>query len=118
MSVLLLHLLATSLNAYYYESVNWAANNGIVTGLGNTGTFGPDNICSRSHIMTFLWRTEKSPIISDEKNPFPDINRDDYFYHSVLWANDKKITTGYGDTNKFMPYEPCSRAQILTFLWR
>ena len=102
-------------NAYYYDAVLWAVERGITTGTGED-TFSPDSVCTRAQIVTFLWRLDGSDII-DTNNPFADVQNDDYFYSPVLWAVNKGVTTGTSAAG-FSPEAPCTRAQIVTFLYR
>lgn len=107
----------TNPEAYYYKAVKWAAENGIVQGVGNTGRFMPDEPCTRGHIVTFLWRAKGSEKV--DTNPrFSDVEADAYYYDAVKWAVENVITSGVGDTGKFMPDNICSRAQTVSFLHR
>ena len=101
--------------SYYYDAVLWAAENGITKGTGDT-TFSPNMTCSRAQIVTFLWRSEKSPA-SGTVNPFADVKSTAYYADAVLWAVKKDITKGTTSTT-FSPDADCTRAQIVTFLWR
>ena len=101
--------------SYYYNAVLWAVENGITTGTGDT-TFSPDATCSRGQIVTFLWRSQNSPA-AGSVNPFTDVTSADYYANAVLWAVKEEITTGTSDTT-FSPANNCTRAQIVTFLWR
>ena len=100
---------------YYYDAVLWAVEQGITTGTTAT-TFRPDQTCTRGQIVTFLWRYNDTPPIGDE-NPFEDVPYGEYYYDAVLWAVDKGITTGTTPTT-FRPNATCTRAQIVTFLFR
>ena len=102
-------------DAYYYNAVLWAVENGI-TGGTSTTTFSPDAPCSRGQIVAFLWRSKQSPMVAAE-NPFMDVNAADYYHNAVLWAAENGITGGTG-ANTFSPDAPCTRAQIVTFLYR
>lgn len=102
-------------DAYYYNAVLWAVENGI-TGGTSTTTFSPDAPCSRGQIVAFLWRSKQSPMVAAE-NPFMDVNAADYYHNAVLWAAENSITGGTG-ANTFSPDAPCTRAQIVTFLYR
>lgn len=93
----------------------WAVENGITQGTSDT-TFDPDATCSRAQIVAFLWRSEKSPA-SGTANPFADVQSTDYYADAVLWAFEEDITKGTADT-AFSPSADCTRAQIVTFLWR
>ena len=101
--------------SYYYDAVLWAVENGITQGTSDT-TFDPNATCSRAQIVAFLWRSEKSPA-SGMTNPFADVKSTDYYADAVLWAFQKDITKGTADT-AFSPSADCTRAQIVTFLWR
>ena len=104
-----------STDAYYYEAVKWAAENGITGGTGDAA-FSPDAVCSRAQIVAFLWRSEKSPA-AGTANPFADVKADAYYAAAVQWAVETGVTQGTGDT-AFSPDADCTRAQIVTFLWR
>ena len=101
--------------SYYYDAVLWAVENGITKGTGDT-TFSPNMTCSRAQIVAFLWRSEKSPA-SGTVNPFADVKSTAYYADAVLWAVKKDITKGTTNTT-FSPDADCTRAQIVTFLWR
>lgn len=102
-------------DAYYYEAVKWAAENGITGGVGNS-LFAPNQPCTRAQIVTFLWRSEKSPDASGT-NTFEDVQSGAYYSVAVLWALDEGITKGYTAT-QFVPNGVCNRAQIATFIFR
>ena len=101
--------------SYYYEAVLWAVENGITVGTSAT-TFSPELTCSRAHIVTFLWRAANSPSVKTD-NPFTDVAADAYYIDAVLWAVKHKITVGT-TLSTFSPDEGCTRAQIVTFLYR
>ena len=101
--------------SYYYNAVLWAVENDITKGTSGS-TFSPDAICSRAQIITFLWRSEKSPA-AGTANPFVDVKSTAYYADAVLWAVKKGITMGTTSTT-FSPDADCTRAQIVTFLWR
>lgn len=101
--------------SYYYEAVLWAVENGITVGTSAT-TFSPELTCSRAHIVTFLWRAANSPSVKMD-NPFTDVAADAYYIDAVLWAVKHKITVGT-TLSTFSPDEGCTRAQIVTFLYR
>ena len=101
--------------SYYYEAVLWAVENGITVGTSAT-TFSPELTCSRAHIVTFLWRAANSPSVK-MANPFTDVAADAYYIDAVLWAVKHKITVGT-TLSTFSPDEGCTRAQIVTFLYR
>ena len=101
---------------YYYKAVLWAVEKGITNGTSET-TFDPDETCTRGQIVTFLWRREGMPAPTGANNPFADVKPSAYFGSAVLWAVEKGITNGTSETT-FEPNEDCTRAQIVTFLWR
>ena len=101
--------------SYYYDAVLWAVENGITKGTSDT-TFSPDADCTRAQIVTFLWRSQASPA-AGTVNPFTDVAVDAYYNSAVLWAVENGITTGTTATT-FSPNNDCTRAQIVTFLWR
>ena len=101
--------------SYYYDAVLWAVENGITKGTSDT-TFSPDATCSRAQIVAFLWRSEKSPA-AGTANPFADVKSTAYYADAVLWAVKEDITKGTTNTT-FSPDADCTRAQIVTFLWR
>lgn len=103
-------------NDYYYDAVNWSAENGITTGIDSLH-FAPDLVCTRAQAVTFLWRATGSPEPANRENPFTDVKDTDYFCKAVLWAVEEGITTGTSETT-FSPDMMCSRAHIVTFLWR
>ena len=102
--------------SYYEEAVDWAVKNGITTGTGNN-YFTPDGICTRAQAVTFLWRVAGSPTPKTEAMPFEDVLDGSYYYEAVLWAVENGITVGTSATT-FSPELTCSRAHIVTFLWR
>ncbi len=102
--------------AYYVEPVNWAVANGITNGTSET-TFSPDRICTRGQVVTFLWRAKGSPTPQRTDNPFTDVAEGAYYYHAILWAVEQGITNGTSPTT-FGPDNPCTRGQVVTFLWR
>lgn len=101
--------------SYYYDAVLWAVENGITKGTSET-MFSPDATCSRAQIVAFLWRSEKSPA-AGSRNPFADVKSTAYYADAVLWAVKEDITKGSTNTT-FSPDADCTRAQIVTFLWR
>ena len=100
---------------YYYNAVLWAVEQGITTGL-NATTFGPDVTVDRGQVATFLYRAA-SAAKPNTFNPFTDVKTTAYNYDAILWAYDNRITTGTSDTT-FSPDASCTRAQIVTFLYR
>ena len=101
---------------YYYKAVLWAVEKGITNGTSET-TFDPDETCTRGQIVTFLWRREGKPAPTGANNPFADVKPSAYFGSAVLWAVEMGITNGTSETT-FEPNEDCTRAQVVTFLWR
>ncbi len=101
---------------YYSDAVAWAVENGVTEGTSET-TFSPDLSCSRAEIVTFLWRAAGSPEPENAGNSFTDVNTDAYYGKAVLWAVANDITNGTGGTT-FSPDATCTRAQIVTFLYR
>ena len=102
--------------AYYEDAVAWAVKNGITAGASDT-TFAPDATCTRAQAVTFLWRAAGSPAPKSTEMPFADVAADSYYYSAVLWAMENGITSGTG-ADTFSPDATCTRAQIVTFLWR
>ncbi|MBQ7474818.1 MAG: S-layer homology domain-containing protein [Clostridia bacterium] len=103
-------------DAFYAEPVRWAVRSGITAGTSKT-TFSPDDGCTRGQVVTFLWRSAGEPEPKGEKNPFVDVGESDYYYKAVMWAVENGITAGTSKTT-FSPDDTCTRAQIVTFLWR
>ncbi len=99
-----------------HDAIDWAIVNKITAGTSAT-TFSPSDDCTRAQIVTFLWRAAGSPEPKTAKNPFQDVREKDYFYKAVLWAVENGITSGTSKT-KFSPNDACTRAQVVTFLWR
>ncbi len=104
-----------AVDAYYADAVLWAVENKIVLGVSET-KFDPDGICTRAQIVTLLWRAAESPT-ADSANPFTDVAADAYYADAVLWAVGKEITIGTSGTT-FSPNRICTRAEIVTFLYR
>ena len=102
--------------SYYEEAVDWAESNGITNGTDATH-FSPDELCTRAQAVTFLWRKAGSPAPKSDVMPFTDVPAGSYYYDAVLWAVENGITLGTSATT-FSPNETCTRAHIVTFLWR
>ena len=100
---------------YFYDAVKWAAEKGITSGTDATH-FGPNAVCTRAQIVTFLWRTTGSPE-PKSTGSFADVPTDSYYAKAVAWAVENGITGGTGD-GKFSPDATCTRAQAVTFLYR
>ena len=103
-------------NAYYAKAVQWAYEQGITGGTTAT-TFSPDDTCTRGQMATFLWRRAGSPAITGNAVPFADVPEEKYYAKAVQWAYERKITSGTTATT-FSPNDPCTRAQMVTFLYR
>ena len=101
--------------SYYYDAVLWAVEQGITKGTSDT-MFSPDATCTRAQIVTFLWRSQKSPA-AGTANPFTDVKASAYYADAVLWAVKEDVTKGTTNTT-FSPDANCTRAQIVTFIWR
>ena len=101
--------------AFYYDAVLWALEQDITQGMGG-GLFQPDGNCSRAQVVTFLWRLAGKPAASTE-TPFTDVPAGKWYADAVAWAVEQEITEGMGG-GLFQPDGNCSRAQIVTFLWR
>ena len=103
---------------FYHDPVLWAIsqNPQITTGVTDT-TFMPDRICTRAHVVTFLWRANGCPEPTNTTNTFKDVPNGKYYTKAVLWAAETGITTGYSD-GTFRPDDECTRGQVVTFLWR
>ena len=114
---------------FYFNPVYWAVDRGITTGYTDkngklTWDFGPNDSCTRGQVVTFLYRAAGSPAVNTANAPkFKDVKKSDYFYKAVIWAAQNGITSGYTDKNgkptgKFGPNDPCTRGQVVTFLYR
>ena len=102
--------------SYYEDAVIWAVGKGITSGTSAV-TFDPNGNCTRAQAVTFLWRAAGSPAAKSAVMPFTDVKAGSYYYDAVLWAVEQGITKGTSDT-MFSPDATCTRAQIVTFLWR
>ncbi len=100
---------------YYYKAVLWAVEKGITGGTSDT-TFSPNKTCSRGEAVTFLWRAAGKPT-QTAANPFTDVQSGAYYESAVLWAVAQKITEGTTAAT-FSPNDSCTRAQVVTFLYR
>ena len=103
---------------WYTDAVLWAANHTplITNGIGG-GRFGLNNICTRAEVVTFLWRAAGCPDPISQENPFNDVPDGQWYTKAILWAVEQGITNGNGKGG-FSPTVPCSRSQIVTFLYR
>ena len=102
-------------DAYYYEAVKWAVENGITGGIGNS-LFAPNQPCTRAQIVTFLWRAAGSPVVN-YLMPFTDVDEGAYYAKAVRWAASTGIVTGLTETT-FGANGVCTRAQVVTMLYR
>ena len=103
-------------DAYYAKAVAWAAEQGITAGVSET-EFAPENSCTRSQILMFLWKAAGSPAAKGTENPFADISEQDAYYQAVLWAVENGIALGV-DEQTFAPNDTVTRAQAVAFLHR
>ena len=103
-------------DAYYAKAVAWAAEQGITAGVSET-EFAPENSCTRSQILMFLWKAAGSPAAKSTENPFTDISEQDAYYQAVLWAVENGITLGV-DEKTFAPNDTVTRAQAVAFQYR
>ena len=101
---------------YYATAVDWAVEQEITRGV-DEWHFAPNSPCTRAQVATFLWRAAGRPEPKTTVNPFIDVKTDQYYYQAVLWAVENRITNGTSP-NKFSPDSPCTRGQIVTFLYR
>lgn len=99
---------------YYAKAVAWAIENGVTNGISEN-VFGPDDICTRAHSVAFLYRAAKAS--ASGNSTFADVDTNAYYAAAVKWATDNGITNGMS-AERFGPNETCTRAQIVTFLWR
>lgn len=109
----------TDLNqdAYYYKAVLWALENNITAGISED-SFAPDATVTREQFVTFLWRAEGKPAPVSTESPYQDVNNPEKFsYLAILWAAENGITSGTSE-NAFSPAGYCTRAQVITFLYR
>lgn len=100
----------------FVDPILWAVNNGITDGV-DASRFDPDGVCTRAQAVTFLWRAAGCPEPDSGKMSFKDVIKGSYYEKAVLWATEQGITEGTSETS-FSPNENCSRAQIVTLLWR
>lgn len=101
---------------FYVNPVLWAVENNITSGTSTT-TFSPDQECTRGQVVTFLWRTAGKPEPVSTEHPFTDVRSNAFYYKAMLWAVENGITSGKTATT-FAPDAACSRAEVVTFLWR
>ena len=105
-----------STDAWYYKPVMWAVENGYTSGIGD-GSFGVGKPCTRAQAMTFLWAAQGKPEPTSTVSPFSDVAIGDWFCNPILWAYENDVTAGIGD-GLFGVYNTCTRAQIITFLYK
>lgn len=103
-------------DAYYADAVKWAVENGVTSGTDKTH-FSPSASCTRAQAVTFLWRALGKPEPAGTSGGFTDVAADSYYEKAVRWAVESGVTTGATATT-FNPNAPCTRAQIVTFLYR
>ena len=103
---------------FYYTAVLWAFyHEPQITNGATETTFNPEGPCTRGQVVTFLWRAAGTPEPKSTSHPFTDVKETAFYYKAVLWAVENNITTGASKTT-FAPGKPCTRGQIVTFLWR
>jgi len=102
-------------SAYYYSAVEWAVQNGVTSGVSAT-SFAPNNKCTRGQVVSFLYRASGGTPVNTA-NPFVDVKSSKFYYQPVLWAVSKGITSGTSKTT-FSPQSYCTRAEVVSFLWR
>ncbi len=101
---------------FFYKAVLWAVENGITNGTSAT-TFSPAELCNRAQVVTFLYRAMNNPEVNSAENPFSDVDPAEWYGPAVLWAVENGITNGMGD-GIFGVGTVCTRAQVVTFLYR
>lgn len=101
---------------WFYKDVMWGAQNKIVAGI-QPDLFFPYEICTRAQIVTFIWRAAGKPAASTTECTFKDVSKDAYYYDAMLWGTENKIIHGY-NADTFAPDNTCTRAELVTFLWR
>lgn len=102
-------------DAYYYKAVLWAVEKGVTGGVSATA-FNPGGVCSRAQVVAFLWRAAGKPVVNYTMN-FADVPADSYYTEAARWAVSEGVTGGTSAT-VFSPSNSCTRAQIVTFLYR
>lgn len=103
-------------DAYYADAVLWATEEGITSGTTET-TFSPEEPCNRAQVVTFLWAAAAKPTPVKTTTGFTDVTETDYYLDPVLWAFENGVTEGATDT-RFGAGDVCTRAQVMTFLWK
>lgn len=102
-------------NAWYTEAVRWALETGVTKGVDATH-FGPEKLCTRAQVVTFLWRLAGCPETAEAVH-LEDVKAGSYYEDAVTWAYYQGIAQGV-DAAHFCPEDPCTRGEIITFLWR
>ena len=102
---------------WFYSAVMWAVANNITSGTTPT-TFSPNKVCNRAEVVTFLWNAHGKPAPESQTIPFSDVPGGEWYTIAVLWAIERKVTSGTGDGTTFSPTAKCTRAQIVTFLYK
>ena len=108
-----------SVDSTYYSSIVWGTENGVINGYED-GTFRPNGSATRAQVVTMLWRAANCPEPTGDANGFSDVSDTGScapYYKAILWANENGIAKGYED-GTFRPHQACSRAQVVTFIWR
>ena len=100
---------------WFYKPVMWAVKHDVTGGIGN-GKFGPQALCTRAQVVTFLWAANGKPDPQTAENPFADVADDAWYANAVLWAVENGITGGTSETT-FSPDNICNRAEVVTFLY-
>ena len=101
---------------WFCKPVLWAVENDITSGVSEH-TFAPNTPCSRAQVVAMLYKAKGSPAVQNSENPFSDVKESNYYYHAVLWALENGVASG-ASANKFGASQPCTRAQIATFLYK
>ena len=102
--------------SYCYDAVRWAVEKGVTEGVSETA-FAPNDPCTRGQAVTFLWRAAGSPAPRGQEMPFTDVAESSPYAKAILWAAENGVTKGVTETT-FAPNQPCTRGQIVTFLYR
>lgn len=102
--------------APYAPAVDWAVAKGIASGISET-EFAPDAACTRGQTVTFIWRAKGSPAAGNAAHPFTDVAADSPYQDAITWAFANGVATG-SENSAFNPDAPCTKGQLLTFLWR
>ena len=102
--------------SYCYDAVRWAVEKGVTEGVSET-SFAPNEPCTRGQAVTFLWRAAGSPAPESQEMPFTDVAESSPYAKAILWAAENGVTKGVTETT-FAPNQPCTRGQIVTFLYR